>query len=57
MADVESDYDNYEEAKASEGGLHPGRSDGPAGMVRSLALLLAAMVVCIIMISWLLRGR
>lgn len=32
MADVESDFSDYESTRDLEGGLHPGRSDVPRGL-------------------------
>ncbi|MFO0797296.1 MAG: hypothetical protein U0804_07445 [Gemmataceae bacterium] len=43
MADVESDFDDYQSSRDREGGLHNGRSDVPRGL--NLVVTVAAAVI------------
>jgi len=45
MSDIESEYSNYESAKAAEGGLHAGRSTPSRGLMVTLAITVGLLVL------------
>jgi hypothetical protein len=55
MGEVESDYTNYENAKDLEGGLHPGRSGPPRGVVAAAGVVLGLLVVGAVLLALLPR--
>jgi hypothetical protein len=44
MSDIESDYQDYEDTKDDEGGLHPGRSDPSRRLVVTLMIVVGLLV-------------
>lgn len=55
MENIESDYTNYENAKETEGGLHPGRSDSTRGLLVTVAVVVGLLIVGAIVIALILR--
>jgi len=52
---VEDDYQDYEDAKADEGGLHPGRSDPASGLGWMVILGIGGLVLTVVMVGMMLR--
>jgi hypothetical protein len=55
MSDIESEYSDYEDAKADEGGPHPGRSNPTRRLVLAVVISVGLLLLGVLALALISR--